>query len=446
MAQTAAKSIPRCKGAARLLFTINRDRLGTVQRIADECGDIGSFGFGPLCMVLANSSDLFQAILVEHADAFEKGAVLRRVVEPIFGHGLFTSEGELWRRQRKLMAPAFQHRRVASYADTMVAYAKQAQQELTNGEVVDIGREMARLTMSIVGKALFDADVFTETDELGAAITAAAEYSNYLTSHIIAPPLSWPTPRNKRTRRALAVVTRRVQAMIDERRRLGEDRGDFLSMLLSGRDDAGQAMDDLQVRDEAMTLFLAGYDTTALALTWCFYLLAKHPEVYAQLQAEVDRALERRTPTYAHLENLPYTLQVLKETLRLYPPAHTIMRVPLRDLEIEGYRLRKGQPVVLSPYLIHRRPEYFPDPERFDPGRFSPEREKMLPRYAYVPFGAGPRICIGNHFAMMEGHLVLAAFTQHVSFALAPGQEAVPDPLLTLRSKNRIQMSVRRRW
>lgn len=441
----AAKPIPRVKGAARLLFTINRDRLGAMRRMVDECGDIACFGIGPFWIVGVHTSDLFHAILVEHADEFEKGAMLRRVIQPIFGNGLFTSEGEFWRRQRKLMAPAFQHRRVASYAETMVAYTMQAQQELADGAVVDIGREMTRLTMSIVGKALFDADVFTETDELGAAITTAAEHSSYLAGNLIAPPLSWPTPRNRRTRRALALITRRVQAMIDERRRLGEDRGDVLSMLLSARDDVGQAMDDAQIRDEAITLFLAGHDTTALALTWCLYLLASHPEVYARLLAEVDRTLERHTPTYEDLVNLPYTLQVLKETLRLYPPAYGIIRVPLRDVEIEGYRLRKGQPIVLSPYLIHRKPEYFPDPERFDPDRFTPEREKMLPRHAYVPFGAGPRVCIGNHFAMMEGHVVLAALTQHVSFSLAAGQDAVPDPQLTLRSKDRIRMTVHRR-
>jgi cytochrome P450 len=239
----------------------------------------------------------------------------------------------------------------------------------------------------------------------------------------------------------------RIQQFIDERRNTPTERNDFLSILLQARDEEGKPMSDDQVMAECLTLFGAGHETTATALSWTWYLLCQHPESYQKVQQEVDSVLQGRTPTYADLAHLPYCLQVFKEAMRLYPPAYAFARRALCDIEIDGYHIPKDYVVLIAPYTLHRREEYFPEPERFDPERFTPEREKQLPRYAYLPFGAGPRICIGQYFAMMEGHLLLATFAQRVSFSLVPGQHIVPDPVhhLALRPAGKVNVTVKRR-
>jgi cytochrome P450 len=313
--------------------------------------------------------------------------------------------------------------------------------------VVDINQQMTNLTMSIIGKALFDADVFTDADELGAAMKVTLEYASYSTSQLIVPPYSWPLARNRRTRRAVQLLRTHIQLFIDERRAHPSERNDFLSILLQARDEDGQPMSDEQLMAECLTLFGAGHETTATALTWCWYLLCQHPAIYQRVQAEVDDVLRGRTPTFADLVRLPYCLQVFKESLRLYPPAYITSRRALHDMEIAGYHIPKNHVVILAPYLLHRRSEYFPNPEQFDPERFAPEHEKQLPRHAYLPFGAGPRVCIGNHFAMMEGHLLLATLAQRVTFALVPDQQIVIDPIhhLTLRPAGALNVTFERR-
>ena len=443
----AAKPVPDFREPALMgsMRAFQRDRLDLYKRVAGECGDVGRVHFGPISMLVFNTPELAQAVLVEHAADFDKGPVIHRAFTPVIGNGLINNEGESWRHQRKLLAPAFTHRHIAAYADTMVAYAERAQAAWTEGAELRVDREMTRLTMSIVGKTLFDADVFDETDALGAAITTAIQYLEYSISHFFPIPVGWPTARSRRTRAAIAQIAQRLQAMIDERRASGADRGDFLSLLLAARDDSGEGMNDTQVRNEAMTLFLAGHETTASTLAWAWYFLAQNPETYAKLQHEVDTALGGRPPAVADLPNLPYALQVFKEALRLYPPADSIGRTALHDVDVAGYPVRKNGMVSIPVYTIHRRPEFYPDPERFDPDRWTPEREKALPRYAYMPFGAGPRVCIGNHFALMEGQLVLAALAQRVTFALVPGQEVVPQAVFAVRQKHGCRVIVRRR-
>ena len=312
---------------------------------------------------------------------------------------------------------------------------------------MDINQQMTNLTMSIIGKALFDADVFTETGELGAAMSITLEYASYSLSQLFVPPYSWPLPRNRRTRKAVRILRAAIQDFINERRAAPDERNDFLSILLQARDEDGQPMSDEQIMAECLTLFGAGHETTATALTWTWYLLCQHPEIYQRVQQEVDSVLQGRTPTFADLARLPYCLQVFKETLRLYPPAYATSRRALRDMEIAGYLVPKNQIVLIAPYTLHRRSEYFPQPENFDPERFTPEREKQLPRHAYLPFGAGPRICIGNHFAMMEGQLLLATLVQRVSFSLVQDQPLVIDPVhhLTLRPAGALNVTVKRR-
>lgn len=423
-----------------------RDRLGLFKRMA-EAGDVVGMHFGPFPGILFNKPEHVQSILVEHAYDFDKGLAIHNAFRAPIGDGIFSSEGDFHRHQRKLMAPSFQPRHIASYADIMSHYGEQIAQTWSDNTVVDINQQMTNLTMSIIGKVLFDADVFTEADELGAAMGVTLEYASHTLSQMFPFPYSWPTQRNRRTKKAVDVLRMRIQRFIDERRSSAGERNDFLSILLQARDEDGQPMSDQQVLAECLTLFGAGHETTATALTWTWYQICQYPEIYQRLQQEVDRVLQGRTPTYADLAQLPYCLQVFKETLRVYPPAYLFSRTALHDVEIDGYRLAKGQVVLLSPYTLHLRPDNFPHPEEYDPERFTPEREKKLPRHAYLPFGAGPRICIGNHFAMMEGHILLAALVQRVHFSLVPGQRIVPDPVhhLTLRPAGAVNLNVQQR-
>jgi cytochrome P450 len=419
------------------------DRLRWLLDLSQQIGDFGTYQFGPWEGIMVNSSEYAHAVLVEQADSFEKLPSLV-FFRPLLGNGLLLSEHAFWRRQRKLAAPAFQHRRIASYAAVMADYAERAQQRWADGEELDVAREMTRLTMSVVGKTLFDTDVITEADDIGAALTVALRYVDAQTSTPLPTPISWPTPRNTHNRRAIARLDATIYRMIAERRASGADNGDLLSMLLLARDEGGGGMSDTQVRDEAMTLFLAGHETTAVALAWAWYLLSQHPAIYARMRDEVLRALGGRPPTFDDLPSLPYTLQVFKETLRLYPPAYVIGRYATRDVDLGDRRLPAKTWIVISPYTMHRRHDYFPHPDRFDPDRFAPETEKRLPRCAYLPFGGGPRICIGNHFALMEGQIILATLAQRVAFELVPGQQIAPEPVVTLRPRGGIRMKVHR--
>ena len=421
-------------------------RLELFLRIGRECGDIGMFRLGPRSVVMFNAAELVQEVLVDHAADFEKTPNLRIYGRPLLGNGLLTSENEFHKRQRRLVAPPFQHRRIAGYADIVVRYSEQMQDEWVDGATIDVAHEMMRLTLWIVGRALFDADVLGEAEEVGEALTIAMHRINKDIAALGHLPSAWPTPGNVRLRKAIGRLNETIYAMIEERRRSGEERGDLLSMLLQARDeDDGSFMTDQQVRDEAMTLFLAGHETTANALAWTWYLLAQHSTVYARMEAELENVLHGRIPTLADLAMLPYTLQVLKEAMRLYPPAYVIARQAVRPVTIGNYALVAGTLCVISSYALHRRAEYFPDPERFDPERFTTEAEQHLTRYAYLPFGGGPRICIGNHFALMEMHLALATLAQRVHFALVPEQKVEMEPLITLRPRYGIKLRVTRR-
>jgi len=445
----ASKLIPFVKDHSLLgnLSAYNSERLDLLLRITQECGDVGGMHFGPFPVLIFNTSDYVHAIFVEHAYDFDKGVTLHSTFRPVFGNGLFMSEGDFHRKHRKLIAPSFQPRHLSSYADAIVGYGERIQQKWRDGQVIDVSSEMTDLTMSIIGKALFDADVFTETDELGAAMSEALAYVSHRLSTLFPLPLNLPTPRNRRTKRAITVLRNRIGRMIDERRANPGERTDFLSILLQARGEDGSAMSDRQVSDECVTLFGGGHETTATALTWAWYLLCQHPHIYQKVQHEVDTVLQGRTPRYEDLPHLPYCLQVFKEALRLYPPAYILSRQALKDVTIDGYLVRKGETVAIVPYALHRRPDYFSDPETFDPERFTPQHEHLLPRYAYVPFGAGPRICIGMYFAMMEGHLLLATLAQRVSFELASLESVEPDPYhtLTIRPGGGLPVIVKRR-
>ncbi len=390
-----------------------KDRLGLLQRLA-RAGDICAMHFGPFPAILFNTPEHVHSILVEHAYDFDKGRAIHTLGRSVIGDGISSSEGDFHRHQRKLMSPPFQPRHIARYAEIMGYYGEHIQQTWTDSTVIDVNQHMTNLTMSIIGKALFDADVFTETDELGAAMTVVMAYFSHEVSTLLPLPYSWPTPRNRRTHTAMQVLRNRIQRFIDERRNNPAERNDFLSILLQARDEDDKPMSDEQVMAEYLTLFVAGHETTATALSWTWYLLCQHPEKYQQVQQEVDRVLQGRTPTYDDLARLPYCLQVFKEAMRLYPPAYIMSRQALHDVEIDGYRIPKGWVVLLSPYTLHRREDSFPESEKFDPERFTPERETLA---------------------------------QRISFSLVPGQTIVPDPVhhLTLRPEGSVNVVVKRK-
>ncbi len=443
--------MPRVPGLPILgnLLQLRRDRAAVAIRVAREFGDIAELRAGVMRLTMITSPELVHELLVEKVDDFIKAPGLSYFAKPLLGEGLLTSERDFHKKQRRMMSPMFLHKRIASYAEVMVERTARFAERLRDGQELDVSAAMMALTLEIVGKTLFDAEVGDEAEEIGEAVTAVMEHLMGMLSSVVPTPRSWPTPSNLRNRRAIARLDETIFRMIRERRREGVDKGDLLSMLLLARDEAESSassdrMDDQQVRDEAMTLFLAGHETTANALSWAFYLLSQNPAAQERMHREID-ALEGATPTLALLERLPYTLAVFKEAIRLYPPAYVIGRLAVRDTTIGGYRVPKRSVVVVGIIGMHRRPSLFADPDRFEPERFLPEREKTIPKYAYLPFGAGPRICIGNHFALMEGHLLLATLAQRVRFEVRLGLRVEAEPLVTLRPKGGIPVQVRRR-
>ena len=446
MESTASPSTPSL--LERLRFR-RADRVEQLLSIMERHGDFARLPWwgGLIKANVISSAELAHEVLFDQADAFVKGYGLSYFARPLLGNGLLTSETDFHRRQRRMMAPAFVHKRIAEYATVIAARTEAAQAGWAEGEGLDFSAAMMRLTLEIVGATLFGAEMGPEADEIGEALTAAMIHAMRGLRAVVPIPPTWPTPANRRGLAAIARLDRTVYRLIEERRKGGADRGDFLSMLLLAQDeDDGSVMTDKQVRDEAMNIFLAGHETTSNALSWTFYLVAQHPEVRDRLEREVDGALGGRTPTLEDLARLPYALQVFKESMRLYPPAFVVARRAVRDVTVGGHRIHKNDLAVINIIGMHRRPEYFAEPLRFDPSRFAPEAEKAIKKHAYLPFGAGPRICIGNHFALLEGHLAVATLAQRVRLELEPGSRRVEmEPLITLRPKGGIAMRVRRR-
>lgn len=423
----------------------NRDSLSFLLNVR-KFGDLVQTRFGPFRVYFLNHPELIHQILVDDHQHMYKSRVTKRVLEPVVGNGLFTNDGESWKRQRRLAQPAFHSRRIGAYADIMSSYAAMMTEAWQDEAQLDIDLEMTALTMRIIAKTLFDADVSGEERDVGDAITAVLSTVNMRFNRLIPRPDWLPTEENRRFRRDVQHLDRIIQRFIDERRASGVDKGDLLSMLLLALDDDGTGgMTDKQVRDEAMTLFGAGHETTANALTWTLYALSQNPEVEARLHDEVDLVLAGRRPTLDDLPKLPYTEMVVKEAMRLYPPAWAFSRESIHDVMIDGVPVRKGETIMINIFGMHRDARFFPDPERFDPERFSPENEKSIPKYAYLPFGGGPRICIGNAFAMMEARLILATIAQRYTLEVVPGHKVVPERVFTLRPKYGMKMIARRR-
>ena len=334
-------------------------------------------------------------------------------------------------------------KRIEGYAKAMVDYAQRMESEWESGQTRDVHHDMMRLTLGIVAKTLFDADVSGTADRIGEAVTIGLETTNKKFNRILRVPDWVPTRENQRSKQALRTIDDVVMGFIHARRASGEDKGDLLSMLLLV-DEAG-GMSDKQARDEAFTLFVAGHETTANALTWTWYLLSQNPQAEETLHQELDRVLAGRAPSMQDLPNLPYTDAVIKESMRLYPPAWTVTRQPIVEVQIGGYTIPAGANIFVSQYVLHRDGRFFPDPDQFCPERWADNLEKRLPRFAYFPFGAGPRVCIGNSFALMEARLVLAEMAQHYQPRLVQGFVAHTEPLVTLRPRGGMPMMIERR-
>jgi cytochrome P450 len=438
---------PRITWPGSGVFYFRRDPLNFLTRMAREYGDVARFRAGPQRIFLLSHPEHVRDVLVTHHERFHKGRALKRA-KRLLGEGLLTSEGEFHRRQRRLAQPAFHRQRVNSYGSVMVDYAERAAARWREGETLDVSSEMMRLTLAIVGKTLFDADVESHADEVGEALTEVMELFDYLMLPFSELLEKLPLPPQRRFLRARARLDSVVYRIVEERRRVGGDRGDLLSMLLLAVDEEGDrtGMTNEQLRDEAMTLFLAGHETTANALTWAWRLLSQNPEAEARLHEELDSVLEGgRAPKTEDFASLRYTEMVVSETMRLYPPAWAIGRLAIEDHEAGGYLIPRGSLVLVCQYVMHRDPRFFPDPERFLPERWTPEAKAARPQFSYFPFGGGPRRCIGEGFAWMEAVLVLATLARR--WRLRPAHAAAVEarPRITLRPKGPVPMIVERR-
>ncbi len=435
------------------LLAYRRGRVGFLQNMAQRYGDICYFAIGPQQAYLLNHPELIKEVLITNSENFIKGSALQRS-KRLLGEGLLTSEGESHRRQRRLAQPAFHRSRIEAYATVMTAYTARTIAGWHDGQTLDLAEEMMALTLAIVGKTLFDADIEAEAGEVGEAITGMlqATDTSSLSSIVIDVLKKLPVARKRSGAKAKAkfeTAKARLDALIyrliDDRRRSG-DRGDLLSMLLLAQDeDDGGQMSDLQLRDEAMTIFMTGHETTAVTLAWTFYLLSKNPDVEAKLHSELDEILGGRVPTMSDLGRLPHTEMVLNEAMRLYPPAWALQRTVLNDCEIGGYLVPKGSQVLMSQYVMHRDPRYFPDPERFDPQRWTQAARDARPQFSYFPFGGGLRRCIGDAFAMMEATLLLTTVARQWQMRLAPNHVVALQPVMSLRPKHGMRMILKNR-
>lgn len=422
------------------------DPLGLFMEGRERYGDVVRYAMGPFRVYQVSHPDDVKRVLVDNARNYRKTSLMLRL-RPIFGDGLLLSEGDVWKRQRRLAQPAFHRERLAGLMGTMPGLiASELQRWETHagsGQPFDLAAELTRLTLALTGQVLFSIDLNEAADDVGRAVTVLLEEANRRVLSLL--PLSdlLPLPSHLRFRAALRLLDHVVLDIIAQRRRGASPvHDDLLSLLMEVRDvDTGDGMSDSQLRDEVMTLILAGHETTASALAWAFHLLHRHPEAEARLVREVISVLGNRVPGFEDLPRLAYTARVFDETLRLYPPAWLFSRMALADDELGGYTIPRGSIIVVLPYVIHRHPAFWEHPETFDPDRFLPERSGARPRFAWLPFGGGQRVCIGEGLARMEGQLILAMMAQRYRFRPVPGHPVEPWALLTLRPRHGLRVT-----
>jgi len=435
---------PRARYPGEFVVRLASDRLQLFSTMA-QAGDVSRIRIGPQPVVQLLHPDDIRRVLVEEQRNFTKGRALERT-ESLLGKGLLTSEDPLHRRQRRLMQPAFHRDRIATYADVMTAHARRMAASWSHGRELDAHAEMMRLTLAIAGRALFDADVEGDAQDVAEVMELSLRMFNYtilpLGILLERAPLSW-VRRLRRSRKRMDALIYRI---IEQRRRSGAAHDDVMSLLMAAHDgEQDGRMTDRQLRDEVVTLLMAGHETTANWLTWTWYLLATNPEVERQLHEELDTVLRGRVPSFDDIPRLPMTRAILAESLRIYPPAWALERVAQTDFEAGGYVIRRGTIVIMCQYLVHRDPRWWPEPLRFDPARWTPAREWARPKFAYFPFGGGARMCIGEHFAWTEAMLVLTTLAQRFRVRYVGLGEPRPEALVTLRPRGGLRVCLEAR-
>ena len=445
MTTTVVRTPPKPKGhfITGHLPEFQRDPLGFLTKCAREYGDFVRLRFGLQPVYLLNHPDYIEEVLTNKSSHFMKPRIMRGI---LLGNGLLTSEGALWQRQRRLAQPAFHREQIASYGDVMVDYTNRMIATWQNGEIYDVNQEMSRLTLAIVANTLFGVDVVSETEEVVSAMKTVVDRFNARASSMLLLPEQIPTPRNLRYRQSVRRLDKIVYSIIERRRASNEDAGDLLSMLLQAQSqEDGSQMTDQQLRDEVLTLFIAGHETTANALSWAWMLLSQHPEVEAKLAEELRTVLGGRVPTVSDLPQLHYAEMVMLESMRLYPPIWSLAREVVQACEVGRYLLPANTTVFMSQWVMHRDPRFFDNPEAFNPDRWADDLAKRLPTFAYFPFGGGPRVCIGKRFALMEMVLLLATIAQKFRLTLMPGQQIAFPPAALLRPMYGLKMLLTKR-
>src|SRR5215813_5542709 len=446
MSEAAQRAFP--PGPPRTTFAFlfgerQRDPLRFFTQLARDYGDVSSLRLFNFRTLFINHPDLIEDVLVTKARKFEKGRVMKANMR-LFGEGLLTSEGDFWLRQRRLAQPAFHRTRVNAYGTTMVEYAERAMHGWKSGEMRDIHADMMKITLEVVGKTLFNSDLAGDAREVGETLEILLRLAADFGQSILIP--MWvPTPRNIRGRMGIRRIEKIIYRIIAERRAEARDTGDLLSMLLAVQDEDGSRMTDKQLRDETITLFLAGHETTANAISWTFWLLARNPDIEKKFHEELAGILAGRAPGVEDIPKLLYTSQILTESMRLYPPAWGMARLVKEPVEVAGYKLVPGNGVACAQWVVHRDPRWFDDAEKFLPERWHGDLLKRIPRFAYFPFGGGPRQCIGNSFALMEATLILATISQKFRFRLDENHPVKPLASITLRPGHGIRATLEAR-
>lgn len=434
---------PGPRGGLAALANFQHDRLRFFTGIGRDFGDVAWFRIRPYEVFVVSHPDLIGEVLVRRQRRFIKARGLREA-KRVLGEGLLTSEGGFHKRQRRLIQPIFHHERIAGYGEAMVEHAARMADRWRPGTVVDVHEQMSRLTLAVAAQSLLGTDLDEESEDaalVGRALGEVMPAFERVTLPFLDVLEKLPVPTTIRLRRGVRALDDVMGRMIRRRRADAAAGDDLLSLLLRARDEGGTGMTDRQVRDEAMTIFLAGHETTAVALSWTWYLLSRHPRVAARLHEELDRVLGGRLPTVEDVAALRYTEMVLSESMRLFPPAWILGREATEDMELAGWEVPNGATVLTPPWVVHRDPRWWPEPRAFGPERWA-EEDRSRPRYSYIPFGAGTRICIGEHFAWMEGVLLLATLARRWRPRLVPGHPVVPRPLITLRPRYGIRMSL----
>ena len=409
---------PRGKPIIGSTLDFQKEPLLFCLRMAEQYGEMSKFRVGLDTWHLVNNAEFIHEITVKQANIFHKPRLAKRLWKDFLGNGVLSLDGDEWKQEQKLIKPGFHKKRIDAYGEIMIEHTLEMLEEWTEGTRTNMCDDMTALTLRIVAKTLFDADVTKDAAIVGQAMHTLQACMVEHINNPIPVPKWWPSKTNQRKLKAIADVENIVRKIINQRRTSGSDHGDLLSMMVLAQDESGRKMGDIQLRDEAMTLIFAGHETTAGALSWMSYIMAKEPEVVAKIREELDRVVGDRPPSVADLPELPYLEMVVKESMRFLPSVWGFMREPIEDVRLGDYLIPKGDQVFISPYVIQHNPKYFPEPHKFIPERFTRENEKAIPKGAYVPFAAGARVCLGKAFAMMESKLILGTMVQQVDFTI----------------------------